>query len=209
MNVWHRKKHYEWMQYKWVYKGHSALLLSPSFGRQIFRLKSLAKIDTPREEWERAGLNGKRSCRVFLDRGISHGRAAVGLPKQQCEPTHLPLCRRGYFLPKSKQTKSAIFWDITPCSPLSAKPTFRRYISPPSSAYFLDPEDGGDMFLRNVGWNSTDYRRYVPEDGTLHNHRCENLKSKQTNPHGGRERRLETICREVTQALRKAATLKT
>jgi hypothetical protein len=23
--------------------------------------------------------------------------------------------------------------------------------------YFLDPEDGGDMFLRNVGWNSTDY----------------------------------------------------
>jgi hypothetical protein len=23
--------------------------------------------------------------------------------------------------------------------------------------YFFDPEDGGDMFLRNVGWNSTDY----------------------------------------------------
>jgi hypothetical protein len=22
--------------------------------------------------------------------------------------------------------------------------------------YFFDPEDGGDMFLRNVGWNSTD-----------------------------------------------------
>jgi hypothetical protein len=25
------------------------------------------------------------------------------------------------------------------------------------SAYFFDPEDGGDMFLRNVGWHSTDY----------------------------------------------------
>jgi hypothetical protein len=23
--------------------------------------------------------------------------------------------------------------------------------------YFFDPEDGGDMFLRNVGRNSTDY----------------------------------------------------
>jgi hypothetical protein len=79
---------------------------------------------------------------------------------------------------------------------------------------FFDPEDGGDMFLRNVGWHSTDCtachlisrwflaqfifstlkikamcssetsvdtqrttRRYIPEDGTLHNHRCDNLKS--------------------------------
>jgi hypothetical protein len=32
---------------------------------------------------------------------------------------------------------STIFWDITPC-------TFRRNI-------FLDPEDGGDIFRRNVG----------------------------------------------------------
>jgi hypothetical protein len=41
--------------------------------------------------------------------------------------------------------------------------------------YFVDPEDGGDMFLRNVRWHST--RRYITEDGTLHNHRCENLTS--------------------------------
>jgi hypothetical protein len=33
------------------------------------------------------------------------------------------------------------------------------------------------MFLRNVGCNSTDTRRHIPEDDTLHNHRCENLKS--------------------------------
>jgi hypothetical protein len=80
---------------------------------------------------------------------------------------------------------------------------------------FFDPEDGGDIFLRNVGCNSTDYtaslstcvlavfaepisstlkmealcssetsvstqlttRRHIPEDNTLHNHRCENFKS--------------------------------
>jgi hypothetical protein len=33
--------------------------------------------------------------------------------------------------------------------------------------YFFDPEDGGDMFLRNVGWNSTDYTAHIPDDDTL------------------------------------------
>jgi hypothetical protein len=28
--------------------------------------------------------------------------------------------------------------------------------------YFFDPEDGGDMFLRNVGCNSTDYTASYP-----------------------------------------------
>jgi hypothetical protein len=27
---------------------------------------------------------------------------------------------------------------------------------------FLDPEDGGDMFLRNVGWLSSDYTALCP-----------------------------------------------
>jgi hypothetical protein len=36
-----------------------------------------------------------------------------------------------------------------------------------------DHEDGGEMFIRNVGWLSTNYT----EDRTLHNHCCENLKS--------------------------------
>jgi hypothetical protein len=31
------------------------------------------------------------------------------------------------------------------------------------------------MFLRNVGWLSTDYTALYPEDITIHNHRCENL----------------------------------
>jgi hypothetical protein len=27
---------------------------------------------------------------------------------------------------------------------------------------FFDPEDGGDMFLRNIGWHSTDYTVLYP-----------------------------------------------
>jgi hypothetical protein len=54
---------------------------------------------------------------------------------------------------------------------------------------FIDPEDGGDMLLRNVGWLYTDYttlyqklglfylttRRYLPEEYILHPGRRENL----------------------------------
>jgi hypothetical protein len=73
--------------------------------------------------------------------------------------------------------KSTIFWDITPCSPLSVNRRFggtyrlhlqgRKNISPARnqheskchlltrwfllSLYFFDPEDGGDLFLRNFG----------------------------------------------------------
>jgi hypothetical protein len=37
--------------------------------------------------------------------------------------------------------KSTIFWDITPCSVLSVYVHF--------GGTYRDPEDGGDMFLRN------------------------------------------------------------
>jgi hypothetical protein len=70
--------------------------------------------------------------------------------------------------------KSTIFWDITPSSPLSVNRrfggTYRLHLQnqknyeqetsfrlPPAytlvscTAYFSDPEDGGDMFPRNVG----------------------------------------------------------
>jgi hypothetical protein len=59
--------------------------------------------------------------------------------------------------------KSSIFWDITPCGPLKVNLRFGG-TPPPSSGYnkpskipvrkqlsSLDPEDGGDIFLRNVG----------------------------------------------------------
>jgi hypothetical protein len=41
-----------------------------------------------------------------------------------------------------------------------------------------DHEVGRDIFLRNVGWLWNDYtRRYIPEDSTLNNYRCESLKN--------------------------------
>jgi hypothetical protein len=40
---------------------------------------------------------------------------------------------------------------------------------------FFDPEDGADMFLRNVGWHPKETRRFIPENGGLHKHRLENL----------------------------------
>jgi hypothetical protein len=44
-----------------------------------------------------------------------------------------------------------------------------------SSGVLFNPEYGGHMLLRNVGWLRSIWR-YIPEDRTLHNHRCENLK---------------------------------
>jgi hypothetical protein len=46
-----------------------------------------------------------------------------------------------------------------------------------SLGLFLNLNDGGNKFLRNVGWLSTTTRRYISEVRALHNHRCENLKS--------------------------------
>jgi hypothetical protein len=32
---------------------------------------------------------------------------------------------------------------------------------------FFDPEDEGNMFLRNVGWLSTNYLYYIPKDRSI------------------------------------------
>jgi hypothetical protein len=79
-----------------------------------------------------------------------------------------------------------------PCSPLKVNGFCGRNMAPPSSTsknkhessmksggfllgLFFDPEDGGGMFLRNVGWLSTDYTALCPRGRTFHNDRCENL----------------------------------
>jgi hypothetical protein len=54
--------------------------------------------------------------------------------------------------------KSIIFWDMTPCSPLSSTHLLTRLFA----ELFFDPEDGGDTFLRNVGCYSTDYTASYP-----------------------------------------------
>jgi hypothetical protein len=51
--------------------------------------------------------------------------------------------------------KSSIFWDITPCSPLNVIPGFGGTCHLLQAGFLLglsfSPEDGGDMFLPNVG----------------------------------------------------------
>jgi hypothetical protein len=53
--------------------------------------------------------------------------------------------------------KSINFWDIMP--DLAMPPTC---LLVSCWNYSFDPEDGGDMFLRNVGWHSTDYPALYP-----------------------------------------------
>jgi hypothetical protein len=84
--------------------------------------------------------------------------------------------------------KRSIFWDKMRWT-LSSQPTFRRNMPPLATitkhevllttcfmliscfAYSWNPEDGGDMFLRNVGCISKTTKRYISlEDRTLHNH---------------------------------------
>jgi hypothetical protein len=43
--------------------------------------------------------------------------------------------------------------------------------------YFFDPKDGGDFSSETSDATQQTTRRHIPEDDTLHNHRCENLKS--------------------------------
>jgi hypothetical protein len=54
--------------------------------------------------------------------------------------------------------RSSIFWDITPCSPLTVNRSFGKLLATCFVLYFffllgliLELEDGGHMFLRKVG----------------------------------------------------------
>jgi hypothetical protein len=103
-----------------------------------------------------------------------------------CVPTWTTLV--GFEVFTAVVMESIIFWDVTPCSLLSFNRRFggtyrlhlqgrRNNFSKTQQAstllatclpagycwnYFFDPEDGGDMFLRNVGCNSTDYTASHP-----------------------------------------------
>jgi hypothetical protein len=70
--------------------------------------------------------------------------------------------------------KNSIFWDITPRSLLKSTDVSEEHVASilSSACYllragflrglFFDPEDGGDMFLRNVGSISMDYKASYP-----------------------------------------------
>jgi hypothetical protein len=60
--------------------------------------------------------------------------------------------------------KSTIFWDITPCTPSKAKPTFRRNMSPPSSVSKNKPSSLllSRWFLARLILRPWRWRRQVP-----------------------------------------------
>jgi hypothetical protein len=78
------------------------------------------------------------------------------------------------------QLKFTIFWDIMQCSLLSVNRHYACYLLSRwflaqliSSALKTEAICSSEMSV-DFQWTT---RRYIPEDGTLHNHRCENLES--------------------------------
>jgi hypothetical protein len=76
----------------------------------------------------------------------------------------------GHTLNRYMFLKSIIFWDMTRCSPLSINRcfggTYRLYLQGRRNRFrklaSKQVADGGDKFLRNVGWYSTDYTASYP-----------------------------------------------
>jgi hypothetical protein len=78
--------------------------------------------------------------------------------------------------------KSSVFWDIRPCSPLKVNRRSRgtchfhlhvKFLLGFSSTLRMEATCSSETSVdsQRTTW------RYIPEDRTLHNHRCENLKS--------------------------------
>jgi hypothetical protein len=78
--------------------------------------------------------------------------------------------------------KVAIFWDTAPCNPYMSRRfggTYHFQFQGPKSACStwlgLSADRGMRPSETSVHIRTT--RRYIPEDGNIHNYRCENLKS--------------------------------
>jgi hypothetical protein len=72
------------------------------------------------------------------------------------------------------RVKSIILWDMTPCSPLRFS---RRF----GGTYRLHLQGQRNRFRKPASKQIVETqrttRRHIPEDDTLHNHRCKNLES--------------------------------
>jgi hypothetical protein len=87
--------------------------------------------------------------------------------------------------------KSIIFWNMTPCSPLSVNRRFggtcrlnlqgrrNKFSKKPASKQVPPALEAICSSETSVETQRTTWR-YIPEDGTLHNHRCENLRDYDT-----------------------------
>jgi hypothetical protein len=73
----------------------------------------------------------------------------------------------GYKALTTVAMKSSIFWDTTPCSLVKVNRLFGRkyrlHLQDRRVNQTRNPEDGCDMFLRNNGWLSADYRAVYPK----------------------------------------------
>jgi hypothetical protein len=82
--------------------------------------------------------------------------------------------------------KISIFWDITPCTPLKVNRRFGGtnclHLQGRRINQVRNPREAGskksNLYLENLSFymKLRTTRSYTPEDGTLHNHRCENFK---------------------------------
>jgi hypothetical protein len=78
------------------------------------------------------------------------------------------------------QLKSIIFWDVTPCSLFSCN---RRFGGTPAYMLVLAEIISSTLKMEAICSSETSVvnqrttLRHIPEDDTLHNLRCENLKS--------------------------------
>jgi hypothetical protein len=125
----------------------------------FLRLLGLRQYVPPKCRWTSARLQSATSLSSPLHR---HSR-------QNLISIITVICHVGFEVLTVVLMKSTILWDITQCSPLGVNfcmtPAFKMVSW---WIYCFDPEDGSDMFLRNLGWPSTTTRRYIPEDCTLH-----------------------------------------
>jgi hypothetical protein len=76
--------------------------------------------------------------------------------------------------------KSTIFWVITPCIPLRVNRrfggTYRLHFQRRQISRARNQRENRWQADQSASRQRT-IRRYIPEDVTLHNHRCENFKS--------------------------------
>jgi hypothetical protein len=70
--------------------------------------------------------------------------------------------------------KSTIFWGVTPCSGKLGTCLSRWFLA--QLIFSTLKMEATFSSITSVDTQRTT-RRYIPEDGTLHNHRCENIKS--------------------------------
>jgi hypothetical protein len=157
----------------------NCLLLESSEVMNLTRAPGLLREGSQVQEWEMA-LERERERERERKREREKSKGGVG----KCVALHLggqvKRCVRFEVL-TAVVTKGTIFWDITPCSPLKANRRFgetspsSRSKNKPARALFVtcfyagfllglffNPEDGRDMFLRNVGRLSTGYTALYP-----------------------------------------------